>query len=122
MAKILVVDDDPDILETLRYAFEQAGYSVESEGDGEAPLRHARRRPPDLAVLDVQLPDGRGFEVLGALRKHAQPCGVVMMTGDPGHRTVAHSIEMGVMEFLPKPFRADALLDAMHRAHETTAA
>ena len=69
MSRILVVDDDPDILETLRYAFEQAGYSVESEGDGEAALAHARRQPPDLAVLDVMLPGLNGYEVSRLLKQ-----------------------------------------------------
>ncbi len=69
MSRILVVDDDPDILETLSYALEQAGYTVESEANGETALARARRRPPDLAVLDVMLPGLNGYEVSRLLKQ-----------------------------------------------------
>lgn len=69
MSRILVVDDDPDILETLQYALQQAGYTVEGASDGEAALRHARKHPPDLALLDVMLPGLNGYEVSRLLKQ-----------------------------------------------------
>lgn len=63
MARILLVDDDPDILETLGYALRHHGYEVDTERDGAAALVAARRRPPDLAILDVMLPGANGYEV-----------------------------------------------------------
>jgi two-component system alkaline phosphatase synthesis response regulator PhoP len=85
MSRILVVDDDPDILETLRYTFEQAGHTVESEGDGDTALVHARRRPPDLAVLDVMLPGLNGYEVSRLLKQEMRaqrllPFPILMLT------------------------------------------
>jgi len=69
MSRILVVDDDPDILETLCYALEQAGYAVETASDGTAALVQARNQPPDLAVLDVMLPGLNGYEVSRLLKQ-----------------------------------------------------
>jgi DNA-binding response OmpR family regulator len=68
MAAILVVDDDSDILETLRYAFEQEGHAVTVESDGRAGLARAHATPPDVAVLDVMLPSLNGYEVSRRLK------------------------------------------------------
>lgn len=68
MARILLVDDDPDILETLGYALRHHGYEVTAERDGSAGLAAARREPPDLAILDVMLPGTNGYEVSRHLR------------------------------------------------------
>ena len=68
MARILVVDDDGDILETLRFAFEQEGHAVQVEADGLAALQRARQQPPDLALLDVMLPGLNGYEVSRRLK------------------------------------------------------
>ena len=68
MATILVVDDDSDILETLRFAFAQEGHEVRVESDGLAALGRARQEPPDLALLDVMLPGLNGYEVSRRLK------------------------------------------------------
>jgi DNA-binding response OmpR family regulator len=69
MPRILLVDDDPDILETLRYTFAHAGFEVETASDGAAALLTARARPPALAVLDVMLPEMNGYEVSRTLKQ-----------------------------------------------------
>jgi two-component system phosphate regulon response regulator PhoB len=69
MPKILVVDDDPDILDTLRYALEHEGYEVMAQSDGRAALDAARRQPPDAAILDVMLPGLNGYEVSRLLKQ-----------------------------------------------------
>ena len=69
MSKLLVVDDDPDILETLVYAFEQEGFDVTALSDGESALESARETPPDIAVLDVMLPGLNGYEVSRLLKQ-----------------------------------------------------
>ena len=69
MSRILIVDDDPDILETLRITLQQAGYVVETASDGESGLVQARTQPPDLAVLDVMLPGLNGYEVSRLLKQ-----------------------------------------------------
>ena len=69
MARILVVDDDPDILETLQYALERQGHEVCAYADGRLALEAARREEPEAAVLDVMLPGLNGYEVSRLLKE-----------------------------------------------------
>ncbi len=108
MPRILLVDDDPDILETLRYSFEHAGFEVETVSDGESALQAARARTPAVAVLDVMLPGMNGYEVSRTL-KHEMRSGslerfpVVIVTA----RRVASAARQ---EFLATWSQADATL------------
>ncbi|MFQ5600735.1 MAG: response regulator [Candidatus Krumholzibacteriia bacterium] len=108
MVRILVVDDDPDILETLRYAFERQGFEVEVETDGRAALARARQQPPDLAVLDVMLPGLNGYEVSRLLKDDMQsgrlPAFRILML-------TARRVSSGArQEFLATWSRADATM------------
>lgn len=69
MSRILLVDDDPDILETLRWALARDGFVVDVERDGADALGAARRQPPDLAILDVMLPGLNGYELSRQLKQ-----------------------------------------------------
>jgi CheY-like chemotaxis protein len=69
MPRILIVDDDPDIVETLRYALEREGFAVQSAVDGLEALAAARDAPPDLMLLDVMLPGANGYEVARFLKQ-----------------------------------------------------
>ncbi len=69
MARILVVDDDPDILETLQYALERQGHEVSAYADGRLALEAARHAKPEVAVLDVMLPGLNGYEVSRLLKE-----------------------------------------------------
>ena len=108
MPRILLVDDDPDILETLRYSFEHAGFEVETAADGHAALQVARQRPPALAVLDVMLPELNGYEVSRTLKQEMHtgslaPFPIVIVTA----RRVASAARQ---EFLATWSQADATL------------
>ena len=69
MAKILVVDDEPDALEVLGFNLKNAGYEVTTADDGEAALKKARQQLPDLILLDLMLPEVDGLEVCKLLRR-----------------------------------------------------
>jgi DNA-binding response OmpR family regulator len=68
-SKLLVVEDDPNLLETLRYNLSQESYDVVTASDGEQAIAVARRERPDLIILDIMLPKLSGFEVCRILRK-----------------------------------------------------
>jgi two-component system response regulator MprA len=72
MPRILLVDDDPDILETLRFALEQSGFDVDTASDGQAALDAARAQPPAVVILDVMLPGMNGYEVARWLKQDVQ--------------------------------------------------
>jgi len=108
MPRILLVDDDPDILETLRYTFEHAGWEVDVATDGLTALATAQERPPAVAVLDVMLPGMNGYELSrhlkAAVRAGRLPeLGVLMLTA----RRVASAARQ---DFLTTWSQADATL------------
>src|SRR5260370_39141571 len=73
MRKVLVVDDEPVLVETIAYNLEQAGYEVMTAADGASALEVARRERPDLVILDIMLPEMDGLEVCRLLRRGNRP-------------------------------------------------
>ncbi len=111
--KILVVDDEPNILLSLEYILEQEGYEVYVARDGEEALAMAEQVGPDLILLDVAMPRKDGYEVCRALREHVrfQTVKIVMLTakGQPLERK--KGLEVGADVYVTKPFSAEDLLD-----------
>jgi len=107
MAKtILVVDDEPDLVEVVRYNLEQAHYRVVTAASGSAALKQARKASPDLIVLDIMLPDLFGTEVCRTLRAdprtRAIPILFLSAKGEEVDRIVG--LELGGDDYLTKPF------------------
>lgn len=117
--KVLLVDDDPEIVETVSYALDAAGYEVVVARDGNQGLALAERENPDLMILDMMMPKRSGFLVLEKLRRELDlPLPVVMITGNEGSRHQAYAELLGVSEYIRKPFAMDHLLDAVARLLE----
>lgn len=108
-AKILVVDDEPPIVEMLVYNLRRAGYSPLIARDGEEALAAARREQPDLIVLDLMLPKLDGFEVCRRLRRE-RDVPIIMLTarGEEVDRVVG--LELGADDYVVKPFSVRELL------------
>jgi len=106
MERVLIVDDDADILKLLNYNLENAGYSVQNASTGRKALEMVRKEPPDLIVLDVMLPDVDGMEVCRSLRQDtaSRRIPIVMLTarGDEIDRVVG--FELGADDYVAKPF------------------
>jgi DNA-binding response OmpR family regulator len=113
--KILVVEDEPALQETLAYNLTRQGYSVESVGDGQAALEAARRIDPDLIVLDIMLPILDGFEVCRILRKEMN-VPILMLTARDDEIDRVIGLEMGADDYLTKPFSMREFL-ARVKAH-----
>jgi DNA-binding response OmpR family regulator len=121
MPKILIVDDDPDMVELLRLALTGAGYSARTAITGKEALQKAQRSPPDLMVLDLLLPGMNGFSVCQQLRRNpataAMP--ILMITALPGQFPRLAGLEDGADAYLNKPFRMEDLVccvgDLLHR-------
>ena len=101
--KVLVVDDEPTLVATLKYNLEREGYQVISASDGESALSTARAGKPDLVVLDVMLPGLDGFEVCRLLRRESN-APILMLTakGDEVDKVVG--LELGADDYVTKPF------------------
>ena len=108
---ILLVDDDPEIIDSMRTVLEGKGYRVLVARDGNAGLSVAEREEPDLIILDMMMPRKSGFLVLEKLR--TRPEGLIptiMITGNEGSRHRAYAEFLGVKDYIRKPFAMEKLL------------
>ncbi len=113
--KILIVEDEPSLQETLSYNLTRQGYTVESTGDGLAALESARRLQPDLIILDLMLPGIDGFEVCRILRQEMN-VPILMLTARDDEVDRVIGLEMGADDYVTKPFSMRELL-ARVKAH-----
>lgn len=107
---VLVVDDEPNIIEFLRYALEDSGYRVVTARDGMDALAEVQRERPNFVLTDLMMPRLDGWELCRRLRQDRQMAGVPLLA-----MSAVSSRGVDVDAFLPKPFEMDALLDALHR-------
>jgi DNA-binding response OmpR family regulator len=108
-ARVLVVDDEPQILRALETTLRGAGYDIETAATGEAALVQAAVRPPDAVILDLVLPDRSGTEVCRALREWSQvPVLVLSAIGEEREKVAA--LDAGADDYVTKPFGLDELL------------
>ncbi|MFA6110035.1 MAG: response regulator [Candidatus Latescibacterota bacterium] len=104
--RILVVEDEPDILDLVCYNLQQAGLEVERAGDGETALKVVAERPPDLIVLDLMLPGIDGLEVCRRLKQSEEHrrIPVLMLTARAAEVDRIVGLELGADDYLTKPF------------------
>ncbi len=107
--KILIVEDEPSLQETLAYNLKKEGYEVEAVGDGRSALASARKLKPDLIVLDIMLPEMDGFEVARILRKEISSA-ILMLTARDDEIDRVVGLEVGADDYLTKPFSMRELL------------
>jgi DNA-binding response OmpR family regulator len=101
--KILVVEDEPSLQETLVYNLSKQGYEVEAVGDGREAVEAARRSAPDLILLDIMLPGMDGFEVCKVLRREMN-VPILMLTARDDEIDRVVGLEVGADDYLSKPF------------------
>jgi DNA-binding response OmpR family regulator len=107
--KILIVEDEIALQETLAYSLKKEGYLVETVGDGRSALEAARRLKPDLIVLDIMLPEMDGFEVARTLRKEMTTA-ILMLTARDDEIDRVVGLEVGADDYLTKPFSMRELI------------
>ena len=110
MARILVVDDEPHIVEVVSAYLLREGHQVDTAADGDAAFELARSTQPDLLVLDVMLPGRSGFDVLRALRAEGVESAVIMLTARDDVIDRVAGLEMGADDYLTKPFEPRELV------------
>ena len=114
--RILLVDDDAEIVESLRLALEANGYTVLIARDGNQGLALSERENPDLVILDMMMPKRSGFLVLEKMRRTREtPLRVIMITANEGSRHKAYAEMLGVDDYIRKPFPMDRLIESVQR-------
>ena len=116
-ARVLIVEDDANIVLSLTHLLEHDGYAVEVEGDGDKALAAVERSRPALVLLDVTLPGTDGFEICRAIRAspalHATR--IIMLTARGGQSDVAKGLALGADAYVTKPFSNKDLLAEIRR-------
>ena len=107
--KILIVDDDADLLALVSFALTQAGFAIVKAGDAPEALRVFAAEAPDLAILDINLPGGSGFDVCRAIRGRSR-VPVMMLTVRGEESDLVKALELGADDYLTKPFSPRTLL------------
>ena len=114
--RVLVVDDDGEIIESVCLALESKGYDVLVARDGNQGLALAEREDPDLMILDMMMPKRSGFLVLEKLRRtRPDPIRVIMITANEGSRHKAYAEMLGVDDYIRKPFAMGRLMESVKR-------
>lgn len=110
--KILVIEDEPDILELVEYNLRREGYEVRTASDGEAGLQQARRDVPHLILLDLMLPNIDGLEVCRKLREDSatRAIPIVMVSARGEESDVVLGLELGAEDYVTKPFSPRVLI------------
>jgi DNA-binding response OmpR family regulator len=113
---VLLVDDDVEIVESMKTVLESKGYEILVARDGNQGIVLAEQENPDLVVLDMMMPKRSGFLVLERLRRSRPvPLRVIMITANEGSRHKAYAEMLGVDDYIRKPFAMDRLLESVQR-------
>lgn len=110
---LLIVDDDAPLCQRLARAMERRGFVVSTADSVAAGITAVSNQPPAFAVVDMRLGDGRGFEVVSALRNARPGVRIVMLTGYGNIATAVAAVKAGAIDYLPKPADADAVERAL---------
>ncbi|MBX3374597.1 MAG: response regulator [Phycisphaeraceae bacterium] len=111
--RVLIVDDDPDILRSFEIAVRGDGAITASAGDGQTAIHMAPEFQPDAVILDMMLPRQSGFLVLEKLMELPDPPAVVMVTANKGKRHMEYAESLGVSAYLTKPVALQRLVDTL---------
>ncbi len=123
MTKVLIVDDEPQILRALRINLRARGYDVEVVPDGTSALKAAAAYHPDLIVLDLGLPDMDGVDVIRGVRGWTETP-IIVLSGRAGSEDKVEALDAGADDYVTKPFGVDELLARMRavtRRHSSVA-
>jgi DNA-binding response OmpR family regulator len=121
--RILIVDDERDIVKALTIRLRGAGYEVVTAFDGAQGIFMAHKENPDLVILDIRMPAGNGFSVAEKLKQSTNTLAipVIFLTGSPERNSEEKAMALGVRFYVKKPYDPEELLDAIKRALEKEA-
>lgn len=118
--RVLLIEDEPNIIEAIRFILSRDGWIVETHSDGATAVRAVEAKRPDIVILDVMLPNKSGFDILRDLRAmadhRARP--ILMLTARGQQKDRDMAVAAGVSHFMTKPFSNSEMLDAVRRLVE----
>src|SRR3989441_5149135 len=115
---LMVVDDEPPVLKVIERLAGKAGFDGVTCGSGSEAMRAMLRKPADLAMLDLRMPDVNGLDLLRQIRSTVPSCEVILMTAHAAVDSAVEAIKRGAREYLTKPFDFDRLREVLVEIRE----
>jgi DNA-binding NtrC family response regulator len=115
LTTVLIIDDDPKMREMLTSILENDGYSVEAVGNGKEALKICKKFPVDFALIDIELPDTKGTELLGILRDIRPKMIKIILTGHPTIENAVTAVNEKADAYILKPFKPADLLEMIKK-------
>jgi len=116
--KILVVDDEPIIIKSCETVLKSEGYNVESTLSGKDAILKMEQMPFDLVITDLKMPEVDGITLIRWIKQNRPDTGIIIITGYPSQDTIKDALEIGIIDYVPKPFTPSALIDVTKKAIE----
>ncbi len=116
--KILVVDDEKVIVRSVQMILKAEGYDIEGASSGKDAILKMEQNSYDLVLTDLMMPEMDGISLIRWLKENRPEVGVVILTGYPSQETIKEALELGIIDYVPKPFTPAVLLDVTQRAIE----
>lgn len=115
---ILIVDDEPIVIRSAERVLKAEGYNVEGVLSGREAILRMEENNYDLVLTDLKMPEVDGITLIRWMRKSRPSIGIVVITGYPSQETIKESLELGIIDYVPKPFTPAVLTDVTQRAVE----
>jgi NADH-quinone oxidoreductase subunit E/NADP-reducing hydrogenase subunit HndA len=116
--KILVVDDEPIVIRSCEAVLKAEGFNVESTLSGKDAILKMEQQPYDLVITDLKMPEVDGITLIKWIKQNRPDTGVVIITGYPSQDTMKDALDIGIIDYVPKPFTPSVLTDVTRRAVE----
>ncbi len=116
--KILVVDDEPVVIKSCKRILEAEGYSIEGAAGGREAIITMEQKPYDFVITDLKMPEVDGITLIKWIKKSKPDTGVLIITGFPSQESIKEALELGIIDYVPKPFTPAVLVDVVSRAVE----
>ena len=112
MTRILIVDEDTDVLRLLRVKLQAAGYQINQARDGKEALDLVGKDKPDLVLMELLLPDIKGLELISQIKNNSNPAPlVVVLTSEDSDNVIVGAFSAGAVDYLTKPFSPQVVLE-----------
>lgn len=113
---ILIVDDEPIVLRSCELVLKAEGYGVEKASSGKDAVLKMEQNTYDLVLTDLKMPEMDGITLIRWLKQKRPDTGIVIITGYPSQDTIKEALELGIIDYVPKPFTPAVLIDVTNRA------
>ncbi len=114
--KILVVDDEKVIVRSVQMILKAEGYDIDGASSGKDAILKMEQDNYNLVLTDLMMPEMDGISLIRWLKENRPEVGVVILTGYPSQETIKEALELGIIDYVPKPFTPAALVDVTRRA------